>query len=92
MMKKENLISSDTKAHYKIHSSKPNEEKPSNTINREFLEQEEQSVVISDLTYVRVGNIWNYLSLFIDILNREIIGHSLVAIKIQNWSTNLSNK
>lgn len=32
--------------------------------------------MVSDLTYVRVDGKWNYVCLFVDLFNREIIGHS----------------
>lgn len=32
--------------------------------------------IVSDLTYVRVGAGWNYVCLFIDLCNREIVGHA----------------
>jgi len=32
--------------------------------------------VVSDLTYVRVAGRWHYVCVFIDLFNREIIGHS----------------
>ena len=34
------------------------------------------NVVVSDLTYVRVGNHWNYICILIDLFNREIVGYS----------------
>ncbi|MGG6789504.1 UNVERIFIED_CONTAM: transposase family protein, partial [Streptococcus canis] len=33
--------------------------------------------LVSDLTYVRVGNGWAYVCLIIDLFNREIIGLSV---------------
>lgn len=47
-----------------------------NKLNREFDQDEERAVVISDLTYVRVNQKWNYVCLFADLFNREIIGFS----------------
>ncbi|HEY4601060.1 MAG TPA: DDE-type integrase/transposase/recombinase, partial [Cerasibacillus sp.] len=46
-------------------------------LNRAFDYQTELSVVDSDLTYVRVNGKWNYVYLFVDLFNREIIGHSV---------------
>ena len=43
-------------------------------VNREFSNRERLEVAVSDLTYVRVGNEWNYVCLIIDLHNREIIG------------------
>ena len=47
-----------------------------NELNREFEQEEERAVVVSDLTYVRVNQKWNYVCLFVDLFNREIIGYS----------------
>ena len=45
--------------------------------NRKFDQQKQLSVVVvSGLTYVRVKNRWHYICLFVDLYNREIIGHS----------------
>lgn len=33
-------------------------------------------VIVSDLTYVKVGKRWHYICILIDLYNREIIGHS----------------
>ena len=35
----------------------------------------------SDLTYARVAGKWHYVCLFVDLYNREIIGHSVGASK-----------
>jgi len=40
------------------------------------------AVVVSDLTYVRVSGKWNYVCLFVDLYNREIISHSTGSSKI----------
>lgn len=39
------------------------------------------AVIVSDLTYVRVGKKWHYVCLFVDLFNREIIGRSAGANK-----------
>lgn len=41
---------------------------------RQFSNQIEYNVVVSDLTYVRVGMSWNYICVLVDLFNREIIG------------------
>jgi len=54
---------------------------------------------VSDLTYVRVGGIWNYICVLIDLFNREIIGYSagrnkdalLVSRAFATVKSNLSN-
>ena len=45
-------------------------------LNRQFQNQPYRNVVVSDLTYVRVGNHWNYICVLIDLFNREIVGYS----------------
>lgn len=63
-------------AQFKPQKSKVNEDVTTNTLNREFDNREELEVVVSDLTYVRVGQKWHYICVLIDLFNREIIGHS----------------
>ena len=76
IMKQEGLVSSYTVAQYKPHVDKCNESKVENIVNREFSDQPQYNVVVSDLTYVRVGNTWNYICVLVDLFNREIIGYS----------------
>jgi putative transposase len=76
IMKKNGLVSKYTVAQFKPHVDKCNESKAKNELNREFNQQNELSVVVSDLTYVRVENRWHYICLFVDLYNREIIGHN----------------
>ena len=47
-----------------------------NELQRQFKQDEQLAVIVSDLTYVRVGKKWHYVCLFVDLFNREIIGHS----------------
>jgi transposase InsO family protein len=63
-------------ASYKPMTSPPNEESVQNVLHREFQVDEEMSVLVSDLTYVRVGKYWNYVCFLIDLYNREIVGYS----------------
>ena len=53
-----------------------NESNVKNVLNRQFKEQAYRNVVVSDLTYVRVGLKWNYVCVLVDLFNREIIGYS----------------
>jgi len=52
-----------------------------NELQRQFKQEEQLAVIVSDLTYVRVGKKWHYVHLFMDLFNREIIGHSAGANK-----------
>ena len=60
IMKQEGLVSNYTVAQYKPHVDKCNESKIANVVNRQFKNQPEYNVVVSDLTYVRVGMSWNW--------------------------------
>ena len=48
-------------------TTRPNEESVRNVLNREFEVDKEMSVLVSDLTYVKVGYRWNYVSFLIDL-------------------------
>ena len=76
IMKHEGLVSRYTVAQYNPIKDTCNESKIDNVINREFDDQPHLNVVVSDLTYVRVGSSWNYICILIDLFNREIIGFS----------------
>lgn len=76
IMKQKGLISSYTVAHFKPHIAKCNEDTTQNVVKRKFDNQPEYNVVVSDLTYVRVGLSWHYICILIDLFNREIIGYS----------------
>ena len=76
IMKQEGLISSYTTAQFKPQKDRCNESKVANVLNRQFQNQPYRNVVVSDLTYVRVGNHWNYICVLIDLFNREIVGYS----------------
>lgn len=76
IMKQEGLVSNYTVAQYKPHTPKCNNDIVENIVNREFDNQEHLNVVVSDLTYVRVGSNWHYICVLVDLFNREIIGYS----------------
>jgi putative transposase len=61
---------------YKPMTSPPNEESVRNVLNREFQVDKEMTVLVSDLTYVKVGKDWNYVCFLLDLYNREIVGYS----------------
>src|SRR5690625_5819891 len=75
-MKEQGLVSKYTVAQYKPQKTEPNEEAVENVLDRNFNDHQESSVVVSDLTYVRVNNRWSYVCFLVDLFNREIIGHS----------------
>jgi putative transposase len=76
IMKKYSLVSNYTLKKYKKAPDDVNNEKVENIVNREFNRDTHLEVIVSDLTYVRVGNKWNYICTILDLYNREIIGYS----------------
>ena len=76
-MKEQGLVSKYTVAQFKPMKQAVNESETGNVLNREFNTDKALKVVVSDLTYVRVGHRWHYICLLVDLYNREIIGHSV---------------
>lgn len=76
-MKKHALISSYTVKQYKVEKTTCNNKAIRNKVDRHFNNRESLEACVSDLTYVRVGNSWNYICAIIDLNNREIIGYSV---------------
>src|SRR5690625_6934579 len=66
IMKEQGLVSKYTVAQYKPQKTEPNEEAVENVLDRNFNDHQESSVVVSDLTYVRVNNRWSYVCFFVD--------------------------
>lgn len=76
IMKTNGLVSNYTVAQYKVYKSTCNEAKIENIVDRDFNDRDSLEVIVSDLTYVRVGKSWNYVCLLEDLHNREIVGYS----------------
>ena len=47
-----------------------------NEVARKFNNRRHLEVVVSDLTYVKVNDTWNYVCILLNLANREIIGYS----------------
>jgi len=75
-MKEQGLVSKYTVAQYKPSKTACNESEVGNILNREFDQDQELKVIVSDLTYVRVQQKWHYICVLVDLYNREIIGQS----------------
>ncbi|WP_427448956.1 IS3 family transposase [Pedobacter suwonensis] len=76
IMKQLGLVSNYTVAQYKPYKQSSKEAPTRNELKRPFNQEEALTVVVSDLTYVRVEKKWHYVCLFVDLFNREIIGYS----------------
>lgn len=48
-----------------------------NHLNRAFNPKELGKVWVSDITYIKVGNHWNYLTTMIDLADRQVLGWSV---------------
>jgi transposase InsO family protein len=77
IMKKYNLVSKYTLKNKPKHTNnKVNEDPTANLLNRQFNDREVLEAVVSDLTYVKVGGIWRYTCLLLDIGCRKILGYA----------------
>ena len=76
IMKHRGLESAYTRHKYKNHNKKVNEAEIPNLLDRQFDNKERLAAVVSDLTYVKVGQKWHYVCILLDLYNREIIGYS----------------
>ena len=81
IMRRRGLESAYTRRKYKNPNKKVNESAAPNLLDRQFNGQEYLAAVVSDLTYVRVGQKWHYICILLDLHNREIIGYSSGAHK-----------
>ena len=76
IMRQEGLVSNYTTAQFRPQKGRCDESRVENILDRQFNGQGYRDVVVSDLTYVRVGRHWNYICVLVDLSNREIIGYS----------------
>ena len=81
IMKHRGLESAYTRKKYKSRATKCNEATVPNLLDRQFDGHQPLAAVVSDLTYVRVGQKWQYVCILLDLHNREIIGFSSGAHK-----------
>jgi putative transposase len=50
---------------------------PENLLNRDFDPERPNICIVGDITYLRVGSHWEYLSVFIDLYSRKVVGWDL---------------
>ena len=77
IMAEEGLVSRYTVAQFKPKLNNVNREQTENIVNQEFNDRCKKEVIVSDLTYVRVGNGRNYVCVIVDLFNREIIAYTI---------------
>lgn len=76
-LKSLNLVSVYQKAAFKAHYNVKNKALVPSHLNQVFAQRQPLEVLVTDLTYVRVGARWAYVYFIIDLYNREIIGLSI---------------
>ncbi len=76
IMKKFNLVSKYNKPSYKPQQTGVNQAKIENKLDRQFNPGKPMEVLVTDLTYVKVGKKWHYVCFILDLFNREIVGYS----------------
>lgn len=76
IMRSNGLVSGYTVKKYRPHKDTVNNEVQPNLLDRHFDEKDSYEVVVSDLTYVRVGNDWNYICILLALYNRGIVSYS----------------
>lgn len=70
------LVSNYTVKQFKATKNASSSKEGVDLVNQNFSNKERLDIVVSDLTYVRVGNKWHYVCIMLDLFNREIIGYS----------------
>jgi len=77
IMKKYNLVSNYSLRRAKKNKSTVNNDATANIVNREFDGRAKYEVVVSDLTYVKIGHSWHYICLLLDLCGRKILGSAV---------------
>jgi len=77
IMMKYSLVSKYTIRNAKKKSNTVNEDEVRNIVNREFDNRKKYEVVVSDLTYIKIGGKWRYLCLLLDLCGRKILGSAV---------------
>jgi transposase InsO family protein len=81
IMKKYSLVSNYTMRRTKKNKDTVNNDATANIVNREFDGRTKYEVVVSDLTYVKIGHSWHYICLLLDLCGRKILGSAVGAKK-----------
>jgi len=77
LMKQNNIKSILRKKYVVTTNSKHNYKLAENILDRNFKQNELGKVWVSDITYIKVKNDWNYLTTVIDLADRKVIGWSI---------------
>ncbi len=91
-MKEEGLKYQTVKKFVVTTDSKHNEPVAENLLNRDFKVSAPNTVWVGDLTYLKVGRRWQYLSVFIDLFSRIVVGRDLSSSLDRHSTINALNK
>ena len=76
IMKIRGLESAYTLKQYRRKQDTTNYANITDLLQQEFDNRNDLEVIVSDLSYVRVENQWNYICIILNLYNREIIGYA----------------
>lgn len=68
------FVSTYARPSYKLMKTATNEAAYRNVLNCQFQVGHQLTILVSDLTFEKVGSDWHYICLLIDLYNREIVG------------------
>ena len=77
LMKEMNLVCKIQKKFVVTTDSKHDKKIAKNLLNRKFNPRAPHTRIVGDITYIRVASHWVYLSVFIDLYSRKIVGWDL---------------
>jgi transposase InsO family protein len=77
IMKKYQLVSKYTLRQTQKQKPTVNNDDIANKVARQFDERGKYEVVVSDLTYVKIGGQWRYICLLLDLCGRKILGSAV---------------
>lgn len=68
ILSKKNIVTTNSKHDFRINK---------NHLNREFTSETIGQKWVSDITYIKVGHTWNYLTVILDLADRKAVGWSI---------------
>jgi len=77
IMREHNLRCKYTRKYRTTTDSRHNEPIAANLLNRKFQVSSPDEVWVGDITYLKIGSRWYYLSVFIDLFSRMVVGWDL---------------
>ena len=92
IMKKEGLKCKAIKKYLRTTDSRHREPVAENLLNRNFNVSHPNTVWAGDITYLRIGRKWFYLSIFIDLYSRIVVGWDLSGSLDSNSTVKALNK